>query len=533
MNPAKITLSVYANAYAVRQNFSARRTGRLRGAVKRFAESFKHAPTLADLTPDALARFARSLQRRRDGGQSSIVDYAAMIRHLWQAAHEAGDVPTAPPDSSYRLRWQRIPLDSASTMPLTQFLANALSCDVLRNASPDYLAKCRRVAKMFVEFAGCDPPCAAITTEMLTEFESWLRKNGRLKSASRYRQIIGLLARTAGAETPRKFRRRNPPAASREPQQGELWHLFLTSYERRNRSSATTRFQYRVQLRHFANFLGHEPTLDDLNDDTLDGFVADRASKVAIPTANKAYWCVAAIWRHAYDLGLTKTRPTIQPLAEPENIPFAWLKEEIDALLQSCSGVRGKIDGVPARLWWLGIHWTIWSTGERVGAMLAVEKANCNLARGELYVPANVRKGRRKPKLYPLLPQCVEVLREMDGFDRKLLFPWSMDRATLYNRYSRILAAAKLPTDRKCKFHRMRRSFASYIEAAGGNATLALGHSTRRVAEKSYLDPRICGGQDVTKLLPAIGMAAEEEPYLCQLVEEPVMCQLAEEDGEG
>ena len=35
----------------------------------------------------------------------------------------------------------------------------------------------------------------------------------------------------------------------------------------------------------------------------------------------------------------------------------------------------------------------------------------------------------------------------------------------------------------------MRRSFATHLEAAGGNATQALHHSARSLTERSYLDP--------------------------------------------
>lgn len=390
-------------------------------------------------------------------------------------------------------------------MTLTQAIAAEVA-QRLADASSDHRYNVRRAGELFVEFAGFDPPAANISHALLDSFEAWCRQTGRPKNAARYRSILQSAIRTTGAALPRRKPggRRKDAYRPPEPIEGSLWHLFVTSYKRRHRSSARTEFQYRVQLNHFAKSIGHEPTLGDLTDAALEAFVEDRAAKVAAPTANKAYWALTALWRHAYDLGLVKLRPTIQPLPEPDAIPFAWLKEEIEALLQACSAVEGQIDGVPARLWWLGLHWFIWSTGERIGAVLAIKRTDVHLGRGEAFVPAAVRKGRRKPKLYPLLPQAVEILGQADAFERDLLFPWSMDQSTLYGRYKRILAAAGLPTDRKCKFHRMRRSFASYIEAAGGNATMALGHSTRRIAERSYLDPRICGGQDVTRLLPAL-----------------------------
>jgi hypothetical protein len=44
---------------------------------------------------------------------------------------------------------------------------------------------------------------------------------------------------------------------------------------------------------------------------------------------------------------------------------------------------------------------------------------------------------------------------------------------------------------RKSGPQKMRRTFASHLEAAGGSETKALKHTDRRVTEESYLDPRI------------------------------------------
>jgi integrase len=73
---------------------------------------------------------------------------------------------------------------------------------------------------------------------------------------------------------------------------------------------------------------------------------------------------------------------------------------------------------------------------------------------------------------------------------RKLLFPWRRTPNTLYYHYGQLLRRAGLPDDGRCKFHRMRRSVASYYESAGGNATELLGHTSRRTTQ-GYLDPRI------------------------------------------
>jgi integrase len=62
---------------------------------------------------------------------------------------------------------------------------------------------------------------------------------------------------------------------------------------------------------------------------------------------------------------------------------------------------------------------------------------------------------------------------------------------------NKILERAGLPKDRRCKFHKIRKTTASYYEAAGGSAQRLLDHSSPAVTRK-YLDPRI-----VTQGVPA------------------------------
>lgn len=285
-----------------------------------------------------------------------------------------------------------------------------------------------------------------------------------------------------------------------------LWELFEQSYKRqrlRGGSKENPR-QYRIQLNHFKRFLGHEPTLDDLADNILADFMDWLLDGRSPATVNKAYSCIAALWRHAADLGLISTRPTIRPMPQPETIPMAWMIDEIRRLLKACQETPGKIEGIPAGDWLEAIHWFWWSTGERCSAAMSVEMNWVNLERGEVHIPAQVRKGRKKPMLYQLLPQAVAAIRKIWSPDRQMLFPWKKSVSMFYKRYTALLKRAGLPTDRKSKPQRMRRSFASYLEAAGGNATEALDHSSRSVTKKSYLDPRITGIKNHAQKLPPL-----------------------------
>jgi integrase len=69
--------------------------------------------------------------------------------------------------------------------------------------------------------------------------------------------------------------------------------------------------------------------------------------------------------------------------------------------------------------------------------------------------------------------------------------PWARGHksGTFYRRYTMLLERAGLPTGRRWKPQCLRRTFATFLEAAGGDATEALDHSSRRVTKQSYLDP--------------------------------------------
>ena len=97
------------------------------------------------------------------------------------------------------------------------------------------------------------------------------------------------------------------------------------------------------------------------------------------------------------------------------------------------------------------------------------------------------------------------ALAKMLTPERDLLFafPWCL--GTFYNHYTRLLKDAGLPSTRRDKPQKMRRSFASHLEAAGGNATEALGHSTRKLTERSYIDPSIVTKPPPNRLLFRIG----------------------------
>lgn len=164
----------------------------------------------------------------------------------------------------------------------------------------------------------------------------------------------------------------------------------------------------------------------------------------------------------------------------------------------------GMIGTVNAGDWWYSFHLFIWDTGERTGATLAARWEHFDSVECAIEIPGELRKGGKKTMCYRIKPGTVAAIQAI-AHNEKRIWHWPQSLATFYHAYARLLVAAGLPSDSKSKPQRMRRSFASHLEAAGGNATEALGHSARRVTRESYLDPRICEGDPPNRKLFDVG----------------------------
>jgi len=125
-----------------------------------------------------------------------------------------------------------------------------------------------------------------------------------------------------------------------------------------------------------------------------------------------------------------------------------------------------------------------------------------DLDAGVLLVPAEIRKGQSSDESYKLRPETVAILRRMKPAGHAKIFPIS-SMGKFYDHYKLLLETAGLPTDRKSKTHRMRKSVASHMAARGHDACAALGHSSPEVT-KCYLDPSIVGTVRPADVLPSL-----------------------------
>jgi integrase len=289
--------------------------------------------------------------------------------------------------------------------------------------------------------------------------------------------------------------------------------------------SSRTRIDYRVQISNLQAFLNErlkseqqQPRpvrLSDMSDNLLAEALSWQLSRGrSAATANKLRRSLVAVWRHAVEEKGFPGRPLrVKPVKEPKRKPQAWTIEDVNKIVEAATRVRGKVGTVPAHRWFPAVLLTIFNTGLRISAFMLCPTRGLNLERGSLLVPAEVQK-HDADEIYDLLPITVEALAAIDPHRNRLLGDdWPHDRQqnhwrALTRAYRKILVSAGLfdscdDVTSRDLFHKLRRTFASYVAKSTGTsgAQDALGHSTPAVTQR-YLDREIVGGPRLRDILP-------------------------------
>ena len=184
----------------------------------------------------------------------------------------------------------------------------------------------------------------------------------------------------------------------------------------------------------------------------------------------------------------------------PERIPQAWLTDELQRLLEAASERQGSVAGVPASSFWRAAILVCYETGCRIGELLGLEWRDVSPA-GILFRAEN-RKGRRRDIFRPISPEVAEALEAIRR-DRREVFAWDRCYTNLWRHLGLICKAAGLPNDRLSKFHRLRKTHASYAAAAGLDPQRLLDHASPATT-RAYLDPRVVQPPSAPAVLPRI-----------------------------
>lgn len=265
--------------------------------------------------------------------------------------------------------------------------------------------------------------------------------------------------------------------------------------------SERTQALYRMTIKSFGEHLGCEPTTEHLAEMPVARFLASRLRSRSPATAKKDSSQIRALWEFAARRGIVNSFPLMRPINVPERVPSAWTTEEMEALVESARKHQGFVAGVPAGLFFEALILTCYETGERISAVLSLRWAD---VRGNLVTfRAESRKRQTRDIVRGISPVVANALEKIRR-DRELVFQWDRCDSNLWRHMGIILRRAKLPTDRASKFHRLRKTCASYAAAAGLDPQRLLDHASP-VTTRAYLDPRIVRTKQACDVLPRVG----------------------------
>lgn len=285
----------------------------------------------------------------------------------------------------------------------------------------------------------------------------------------------------------------------------------LKNYEQR------TVEMYCATLDRFRDFLGHEPVVDDLDDLTVSKFLRWRAKTVHDPKRGlispaslgkdsahiRALWTWLAKKRWKRSDGELIEFPDYSRPKIPKPVPKAYTAEELRKLMAAARCRKGLVAGKPAAWYWTTKLWAMFTTGERIGAILQLRWGQVDLDACTLTFLAATRKGRSETLVSPIPPKLAKMMAQQKGAAGELVWPWMEDRAML-SCYSSLKVLCRTAGVEYKAFHSIRKSTASYLKKAGVSAKTQLGHASEEMAERHYYAADIVGRESNLDYLPDI-----------------------------
>ena len=259
---------------------------------------------------------------------------------------------------------------------------------------------------------------------------------------------------------------------------------------------------YGYTMRSWGDLLGRTPETTDLEELAVARFLQHRVRTKSAATAAKDRAQIRAIWEFCARRRLCETWPQVPRIIVPERVPEAWLIDELQRVIDAARQEPFTYCGFSGSLVFPAILLTAYSTGERIGGIMGLL---CRDVRGcSVIFRAESRKGGRRDVFRDISVACADALLAVKRGPDDTAIPWDRHETYVYNRLDIILRRAGLPHGRRDKFHKVRKTTASYYQAAGGSAQQLLDHSSPSVTRR-YLDPRIVKPRDsAPSMLPKV-----------------------------
>ncbi len=220
--------------------------------------------------------------------------------------------------------------------------------------------------------------------------------------------------------------------------------------------------------------------------------------RMAPATVNKELRHVKAALHKARRWKYLAAVPDFDMEREPRHLPVFLTPEHFAAVYRVCDQARRPAcQGYTAGDWWRGLLVTVYLTGWRIGAVLALRRADVDLDKGEALTRAEDTKGGRD-QLVPLHPVVVAHLKRLPGFTAELL-PWPRSRRQLLTDWHRLCDLAGVP---RYGFHAAKRAFCTLnapVLDAGTLQYLAQ-HASFGTTQAYYINPTARVAEAVSRL---------------------------------
>lgn len=261
---------------------------------------------------------------------------------------------------------------------------------------------------------------------------------------------------------------------------------------------------YRQSVVAFSKWIGRDAMASDLSKPMMLDYLRQRLQKATPKTVKRERADLLRLWEHAATVGVMTEPPRIPTIPQRQKSPVAFTKTQIGRLWQAAAETTGKVGEIPAGAWWQALVATLYWTGARIGAALAIRWRDVDLESGTITLREETAKTGTGQRIR-LHPQAAGALAKIQA-DTDLVFVFKRSRRVLYTHWRRILKRAGIPTDRDHGFHCLRRTCYSLIAAASDldTAGAQLGHKSD--LSRNYLDPTLWTHQQAAELLPPISL---------------------------
>lgn len=268
---------------------------------------------------------------------------------------------------------------------------------------------------------------------------------------------------------------------------------------------------YSHTLDRFRDFLGREPAVADLEEETIGAFLTWRGRTIHSPrrgrpspaTVRKDQNQLVSLARYAFHKRILETFPIVKPIRVPQPLPRGFTADDVSALIREARKRTRAVAGLPSAWWWSTLIHAAWQTGCRIGELRALRWGCVDPDRRELVFLAATRKGSTRDIARRITPELAAEMEQHRQPPAALVWPWIGHPTALYKSMEILCRKAGTPQKR---FHALRRASASYVAAGGGDPVTHLDHASPVTTSRHYIDDRILIRPDGLSFLPPLDL---------------------------